>query len=113
MSAPDSVLVFVGDIAEFFATREAARRLIREHANCYPERTAVIFDWSGVAAVTGAFASEFAAWIISTGRRVGNQAMNDDVRGVYETAIRRYSRSPATNVPSPGVITASPSSRST
>lgn len=28
-------------------------------------------------------------------------------------AIRRYSRSPATNVPSPGVITASPSSRST
>ena len=26
---------------------------------------------------------------------------------------RRYSRSPATNVPSPGVITASPSSRST
>jgi hypothetical protein len=28
-------------------------------------------------------------------------------------ALRRYARSPATNVPSPGVITASPSSRST
>ena len=27
--------------------------------------------------------------------------------------LRRYARSPATNVPSPGVITASPSSRST
>ena len=89
-----SVLVFVGDIARFFATRDAARRLIREHADCYPEREAVIFDWTGVEAVTGAFAAEFAAWFLRTGRRVGNQGMNDEVRATYETAARRLADPP-------------------
>ena len=101
MDEPDSVLIFVGDIAQFFATRDAARRLIREHADRHPERVAVIFNWSGVAAVTGAFAAEFAAWFLRTGRRTGNQGMNDDVRATYETAVQRLSASrDAPEVPS-------------
>lgn len=84
-----SVIVRVAEVGEFFATRDSARRLIKERADCFPERETIIFDWCGVAAVSGAFASEFAAWCLRTGRRVGNRGMNDEVRETYETAWRR------------------------
>jgi hypothetical protein len=85
-----SVIIHLARHGQFFATRDSARRIIRERVDdVFPEREPVILDWSGVQAVTGAFASELAAWFLSTGRKVGSTGMNDEVRGVYESACRR------------------------
>jgi hypothetical protein len=83
-----SVIVRVAERGEFFATRDSARRLT-ECAAVLPQREAVIFEWDGVAAVTGAFIDEFAKWAMGTRRRVGSRGMNDDVRAAYELACRR------------------------
>ncbi len=91
----DSVIVHVANRGEFFATRESARRLIGEETGALPEREAVILDWTGVQAVTGAFAGELAKWCLSTARRVASTAMNEDVRRTYETAMRRLRRNRA------------------
>jgi hypothetical protein len=84
-----SVIVRVGERGEFFATRDSARRLIAECADVLPWHEAVIFEWGGVAAVTGAFMDEFAKWAMDTRRRTGCRGMSDDVREAYELAWRR------------------------
>ena len=87
--AMGSVIIRMADHGQFFATRQKARDIIRDRVEAFPEREAVILDWTGVEAVTGAFASELAAWFLRTGRRVGSQGMNEEVRETYETALRR------------------------
>jgi hypothetical protein len=84
-----SVIVRVGEIGQFFATRDSVRRLVAEHVDSLPSREAVILDWTGVHAVTGAFADEFARWAMATWRKVGSEGMNDDVRETYELACKR------------------------
>lgn len=90
-AAMGSVIIRMADHGQFFffAARQKAREIIRDRIDVFPEREAVILDWTGVEAVTGAFASELAAWLLRTGRRVGSQGMNDEVRETYETAVRR------------------------
>lgn len=87
-----SVIVHVARHGEFFATREKARQIISAETGALPEREAVILDWAGVQAVTGAFAGELAKWRLSTARRVASTAMNEDVRRTCETAERRLYR---------------------
>lgn len=87
--AMGSVIVRVAGRGTFFATRDSARRLIAETTGSLPEREAVIFEWAGVEAVTGAFAAEFARWAFGTGRRVGVRGMSEDVRAEYDLACRR------------------------
>lgn len=84
-----SVIVRLAESGQFFATRESARGIIADRIEALPRHEAVILDWTGVEAVTGAFASELAAWLLRTSRKIGSQGMNDEVRDVYETAIRR------------------------
>jgi hypothetical protein len=79
----------MADFGEFFATRERGRRLIGE-IDALPCREAVILEWDGVHAVTGAFMSEMTAWLYKTSRRVGNRAMNEDVQEAYALACRRH-----------------------
>ena len=84
-----SVVIHVARRGQFFATRESARQFIAEEIGTLSRREAVIIDWAGVQAVTGAFASEFAAWCLRADRRFGNIGMNDEVRETYVTAMRR------------------------
>ena len=90
-----AVVVHVASRGQFFATRESARQFIAEEIDALSRREGVIIDWAGVQAVTGAFASEYAAWCLSAGRRFGNIGMNDEVRETYVTAMRRLEDRPA------------------
>ena len=82
-------VVRVSDVAQFFATRDSARRLIAGHANALPDGTAVIFDWSGVEAVTGAFMAEFVKRSTVNPRAIAHQGMNDDIRAAWNLAHSR------------------------
>jgi len=73
----------------FFATRDSARRIFTERVASLPPGEPLVLDWTGVEAVTGAFASELATWIDGTSREVGCQGMNDEVREAWETAVLR------------------------
>ena len=84
-----SFVVHVARRGQFFATREGARQFIAKDIATLSRREGVLIDWTGVQAVTGAFASEFAAWCLKADRRFGNLAMNDEVRETYVTAMRR------------------------
>jgi hypothetical protein len=87
-----SVIIRLADYGEFFALRESARQFIREQIDVLPAHEAVILDWTGVQAITGAFAAEFTGWFLRTTRRIGSQGMTDDVRVEIDTACRRLER---------------------
>lgn len=93
-----SVVVHVADRGEFFATRDSAARLAG-HIEAIPRGIAVIVDWRGVVAVTGAFASEYAAWYMGVARRIGNDGMSDDVRREFDVACRRLTALPRGDTP--------------
>ena len=84
-------LALIARRGQFFATRASARQIISEEIDTLSQREAVILDWEGVQAVTGAFAAEVAKWYLSAGRRVASTGMNSEVRETYETACRRES----------------------
>ena len=86
-----SVVIHAARRGQFFATRASARQIISEEIDTLSQREAVILDWAGVQAVTGAFAAEMAKWYLSTARRVASTGMNSEVRETYETACRRES----------------------
>ena len=86
-----SVVIHIARRGQFFATRASARQIISEEIDTLSQREAVILDWAGVQAVTGAFAAEMAKWYLSTARRVASTGMNSEVRETYETACRRES----------------------
>lgn len=87
-----TIILPVSRITWLFTTAGNARQLI-EIANTLPQHEAVIFDWTGVDAVTGAFADEFASWFLSTRRRVASQSMNDAMRRAWELAWHRTMQS--------------------
>lgn len=71
----------------FFATRQKMREIISERLDAL-QGQAIIIDWEGVEAVTGAFASEYAAWFLRT-PGVHVRWMNDEVRETIALARRR------------------------
>lgn len=81
-------IVCVADHGRFFATRASARKIIAERLEALPPHEAVILEWTGVEAVTNAFASELAAWLLASDRKIGSRGMNEEVRETYEKALR-------------------------
>jgi hypothetical protein len=81
--------VRLADYGLFFATRQKARDIIADRIEALPLGEPLVLDWSGVEAVTGAFASELAGWFLRAGRKIGTEGMNDEVRETWETAVRR------------------------
>jgi hypothetical protein len=86
---PGSVIIRLAVYGRFFATRALARRITGERLEALPSGDAVVLDWTGVEAVTGAFASELVSWLLRAGRKAGNRGMNEEVRETYDTAVRR------------------------
>jgi hypothetical protein len=76
--------------ASYFATRAAARVICAE-IDALPARLPVTVDWSGVDAVTGAFADEYVKWMLGTSRSVSHEGMGDDVLGALALARQRNS----------------------
>lgn len=72
----------------FFATRAAARQLCAE-IDALPAAEPVIVDWSGIDAVTGAFADEYVKWMLAKSRTVSNEGMNDEVLGALALTRQR------------------------
>jgi hypothetical protein len=83
-----SIIIRPGSDSQFFATRDSARAICAR-IDALPRREAVIVDWTGVEAVTGAFASEYTAWSLRTRRRVGDRGTNHEVCTALNTAARR------------------------
>lgn len=83
---PDVIRAYRG--ASFFATRAAARQLCTE-IDALPPGEPVTVDWSGIDAVTGAFADEYVKWQLGSTRQVTDQGMNASVRDSYELARQR------------------------
>ena len=83
------MIVRMADYGQFFATRALAKRIISEQIEALPASEAVVLDWTGVEAVTGAFASELVAWFLRAGRRVESRGANDEVGEAWETAVQR------------------------
>lgn len=92
--ATGAVIIRVAGYGQFLATRARARDIIRDRLEALPPGEAVVLDWTRVEAVTGAFASELAAWLLSSGRKFGSDGMNDEVRETWETAARRLAEVP-------------------
>lgn len=74
--------------APFFATRAAAAAICAE-IDRLPAGDPVTVDWSGIDAVTGAFADEYVKWMLAKARTVSNEGMNDEVLGVFVLARQR------------------------
>jgi hypothetical protein len=81
--------VRLADYGLFFATRAKARDIIATRIEALPAGEPLVLDWSGVEAVTGAFASELAAWFLRNNRKVIAEGMSDEIRETWETAVRR------------------------
>lgn len=86
---PHTVRVYRG--AAFFATRAAARKICAE-IDALPAGDPVTVDWSGIDAVTGAFADEYLKWLLAKSRTVSNEGMSDDVLGATTLARQRNSK---------------------
>jgi hypothetical protein len=99
--------VRMADYGQFFATRAKARDIIAERFEALPPGEPLVLDWSGVEAVTGAFASELAGRVLRTGRKIGTEGMNDEVRETWETAVRRLA-APVTDEPRGHVLACAP-----
>jgi len=97
-AAEGSLVIHVAALGEFFATRDSARKLIAQ-ADALPLSLPVILDWRGVAAVTGAFADEFARWAMATHRKTGSDGMNADVLAAYNLACKRIDERAAACAP--------------
>jgi hypothetical protein len=85
MPDPSRVRIYRG--APFFATRKAAHPIAAEIASAAATGGAVIADWSGIEAVTGAFMDEYV--ILTKDRDVTNEHMNDDVLETYALILGR------------------------
>lgn len=86
LPAPHVVRAYRG--AAFFATRAAAAAICAE-IDRLPAGDPVTVDWSGIDAVTGAFADEYVKWMLAKSRAVSNEGMNDEVLAVLALARQR------------------------
>jgi anti-anti-sigma regulatory factor len=86
-TAPGPAVVRMAAYGSFFATRQKMREIISGRLDAL-QGQAIIIDWEGVEAVTGAFASEYAAWFLRT-PGVHVRWMNDEVRETIALARRR------------------------
>lgn len=87
--AHDPTVVRVADIGAFLATRHSARRLIAGHLEAVPRDVPLVLDWSGVYAITGAFADELVAWMFAEDRPIANRGMSEALLEVYDVVLAR------------------------
>jgi len=101
---PRVVRVYRG--AAFFASRAAARAICAE-IDALPPGEPATADWSGIDAVTGAFADEYVKWMLACPRAVSNEGMSDGVLEAFALArLRNGRRYPVAEIPDEAVTLA-------
>lgn len=82
---PSRVRIYRG--APYFATRKAAHPIAAQISSAAATGSAVIADWSGIEAVTGAFMDEYLKLI--AGVDVTSEHMSDEVLDTYVLVLVR------------------------